>query len=181
MFSLPFSLGRSKKIDVPIQDVFKMVGDFSSWRTWSPWLCQEPECPVQISGNPLEKGHKQEWNGKRIGSGEMILDELKADQLLRYELIFTKPWKSKSEVSFEFVAEGGSTILTWKMKGSVPILLFFLRKMMATFVGADYERGLSMLKELLETGKVLSEVKFRGLASQDGFYYYGIRRSCELS
>lgn len=181
MFSLPFSLSRSKKIDHSIQDVFKMVGDFSTWKAWSPWLCQEPECPVKISGNSLEKGHQQKWDGKRIGTGEMMLVELKADQLLAYELNFTKPWKSKSEVSFEFVAEGGSTIVTWKMKGSVPIFLFFLRNKMASFVGADYERGLLMLKELLETGKVLSAVKFKGVVERDGFYYYGLRRNCELS
>ncbi|NRA46208.1 MAG: SRPBCC family protein [Oligoflexales bacterium] len=181
MFSLPFSLSRSTKIDLPIQDVFKMVGDFATWKAWSPWLCQEPECPVQISGSPLERGHKQKWDGKRIGAGEMFLVDLKADQLLTYELNFTKPWKSKSDVSFEFIAEGASTILTWKMKGTVPIFLFFLRKMMASFVGADYERGLSMLKEFLETGKVLSETKFRGVVSRDGFHYYGIHRNCQLT
>ena len=180
MFSLPFSLSRSIKIDHPIQDVFKMVGDFATWKLWSPWLCQEPECLVEISGSPLERGHKQKWNGKRIGAGEMSLIALKADQLLSYELHISKPWKSKSDVSFKFVADGASTLLTWSMKGSVPILLFFLRKMMASFVGADYERGLLMLKEALETGHVLSQVDFKGIVTRDSFHYYGVNRRCGL-
>ena len=36
------------------------------------------------------------------------------------------------------------------MEGTLPIFLFFMKKKMSAMVGSDYERGLAMLKELLE-------------------------------
>lgn len=35
--------------------------------------------------------------------------------------------------------------------------------MMKTFIGMDYERGLKMLKEWIETGTVLSKTNARGI------------------
>lgn len=36
------------------------------------------------------------------------------------------------------------------MEGTLPIFLFFMKKKNSTMVGSDYERGLAMLKEVLE-------------------------------
>jgi len=52
------------------------------------------------------------------------------------------------------IDDGDQTKVTWTMNGCVPIFLFFMIGMMKAWIGMDYERGLMMLKELAEKGKV---------------------------
>ena len=57
MLSIPFTVQRSIVIDTPSDSVFVLISDFNSWPSWSPWLSQEPECPLEISGQPGKPGH----------------------------------------------------------------------------------------------------------------------------
>lgn len=184
MFSIPFELDRSIVIDKSVDEVYQHVSNFNHWVTWSPWIIQEPSCPVTVTGEPTSLGHQQEWNGERIGSGRMELIEQTENAYLAYDLIFLSPWKSESKTQFKFEPvidkEGNeSTKVTWYMQGTLPIFLFFMKKMMSVFVGGDYERGLKMLKELLENGSVSSSVDINGISEQEGFYYIGIERTCD--
>jgi len=178
MFSLPFVIKQSIQIDKPLEEVFSVVSNFNTWHHWSPWLCMEPDCPLEIIGNAGETEHGQKWNGKRIGEGEMHLKAISPSKSLDYDLIFIKPWKSQSKVRFDFEAKSNGTLITWHMQGSIPIFLFFMRKMMTAMVGSDYQRGLNMLKEFLETGSVNSKINFIGEVSREGFYYLGKHRKC---
>ncbi|OEY67515.1 SRPBCC family protein [Marinobacter sp. X15-166B] len=150
MLSIPFTVRRSIEIDKPPDSIFTSISDFNTWRSWSPWLSQEPECPVEIGGVPGKPGHKQSWDGKKIGSGHMELSTVVPGQTLEYDLSFVKPWKSQSKAAFEFEQEGQATRVTWSMEGTLPIFLFFMKKKMSAMVAKDYERGLAMLKKLLE-------------------------------
>ena len=153
MFSIPFDVQRSIVIRKPADLVYSTVADFSTWRSWSPWLTQEPDSSVEVSGAPGEPGHKQAWSGKKIGSGHMELVGVVSGRTLDYDLFFIKPWKSRSKAAFVFEEEGKDTKVTWSMDGTLPAPMFFMKKKMAAMVGGDYERGLAMLKELLETKK----------------------------
>lgn len=91
MISIPFHVSRSLLFSTPIESLYDMVSDFSTWRTWSPWLCQEPECPVEIQGNPGSIGHTQAWTGERIGIGSMKLAQVVKNKELHFETDFIKP------------------------------------------------------------------------------------------
>ncbi len=181
MFSLGFKVEKSIVIAKAVGDVFATVADFNTWRSWSPWLCQEPESRLEILGSPGSIGHQQAWAGQRIGSGAMQITELDLDNRLGYELNFIKPWKSKSRVAFDFSEARDGTQVTWHMSGTVPIFLFFMRPMMTAMVGSDYERGLTMLKEFIETGQVNAQTEVLGLVERPGFFYMGLKRSCGLN
>lgn len=186
MFSIPFELDRSIVVDRPIAEVFATLGDFNNWGIWSPWIIQEPDCPTTSTGQPVSIGHQQEWNGNRIGSGKMVLIDKTENQRLAYDLFFISPWKSHSKTQFELESvtndEGNeATKITWLMQGTLPIFLFFMKKMMSVFVGGDYERGLKMFKEYIETGAVTSAVAINDAEQQDGFYYVGYQASCHMS
>jgi len=99
---------------------------------------------------------------------------------IEYQLTFFKPWKSRNKVTFDFTSDNNNTKVTWYMRGTMPVFLFFMRKMMSALVGSDYERGLSMLKEYLETGEVLSHIDIAGEVTGDEFYYLGKRNTCNL-
>mgnify|MGYP000167716191 CR=1 FL=1 len=184
MFSISFNVEQTITINKPVAEVYTCLGDFNQWRVWSPWIIQEPECPVKITNDPVTLGHQQEWNGTRIGSGRMTLIEKTDDARLAYDLEFLAPWKSQSKTQFEFQAtkdENGNdaTHVTWLMQGTLPFFLFFMKKMMTAFVGSDYSRGLKMLKEYMETGRVTSTVDISGITQQGDFHYVGYRVECK--
>ncbi len=181
MLSLPFRVEKSVQIHKPPSEVFEIVSDFGTWGRWSPWLCQEPACPVNREGKPGSVGHSQAWSGDFIGSGQMTISAVKGHERLDYDLAFLKPWKSKSKVGFLLTPEGDGTRLTWTMEGTLPFFLFFMKKVMSALVGGDYLRGLAMLKELIESGDVPTMTSIEGATPRDSFHYVGKRRSCSIS
>ena len=141
---------RSIEIEVGREKLYGILTDFKQWPQWSPWLIQEPECSLEYSDDGLSYA----WQGKRIGSGNMRI-ESKSDSQIKYALQFIKPWKSSATVYFSLADIGSSsTKVTWSMDSHLPVLMFWMKKMMETFVGMDYERGLSMLKVYSEKGEV---------------------------
>lgn len=187
MFSIGFSLSRSIVINRPIEQVMQNVGDFNHWNAWSPWIIQEPDCPVEVSGEANTVGHSQKWQGDRIGTGKITITDIQPNQKIAYDLVFLAPWKSQSKTQFTFESvtssesgEGSATKVSWAMQGSLPFFLFFMKKMMTAMIGSDYARGLSMLKEYIETDTVLSKVDINGIKPQKGFHYVGFRHKCHI-
>jgi effector-binding domain-containing protein len=66
------------------------------------------------------------------------------------------------------------------MTSKLPFFMFFMTKMMTAYIGMDYERGLKMLKDYVETGSVPSKLSFRGIQSYAGCMYVGIRATCTM-
>jgi len=126
-------------------------------------------------------GHSQSWNGSFIGSGKIYITAARLNDHIDYDLKFIKPWKSESRTGFRFATVGENTKISWWMRGTLPFFMFFMKKMMTTMIGIDYDRGLSMLKELLETGTVLSETSIKGVVDCEPLYYLGKRRACDIS
>jgi effector-binding domain-containing protein len=80
-------------------------------------------------------------------------------------LDFIRPTKSKSKTGFKFEAIANRTKLVWSIDGNLPWYLFFLTPMIKTMVGMDYQRGLTMIKELAETGRIASSTEVLGIES----------------
>ena len=179
MFNIPFHCERSITINRHISVVAPVIGDFNTWKNWSPWVCMEPECDMQITGGINEVGHAQSWDGDRIGAGNMVMTA-KSDTQFSYDLEFIKPWKSKSAVTFSLEGHGGDTKVTWTMRGGISVFMFFAKRKMRAAVENDYDRGLMMLKDYAEEGHVASETILEGLEEKAGFHYIGFRRSASL-
>jgi len=181
MFSIPYYVERSITINRNVAGTFKLVADFASWPQWSPWLSQEPACPTTIEGTGGTVGHSQSWEGDFIGSGKIQIATLQLNDFIDYDLEFYKPWKSKSKSGFRFASAGENTEITWWMEGKLPFFMFFMKNMMTSWIGMDYDRGLSMLKELLESGTVSSETTVKGVVDRAPMFYLGKRRSCAIA
>jgi predicted transcriptional regulator YdeE len=67
------------------------------------------------------------------------------------------------------------------MNSRLPFFLAWMKKMMEAFVGMDYKRGLLMLQEYAEKGKVNSVLTFKGIQTFDSCIYVGIDRTCQVS
>lgn len=176
-----YHVQRSIEIAVAPQTVFDTVADYNSWRSWSPWLLAEPDADVHVSGDGASVGSIYSWKGEVVGQGEIEHRTLEPGRLIEDEIRFAKPFKSRSNVSFEFEPAGAGTTLTWHMRGSLPWFMFWMKPMMQAMIGMDYERGLKMLKEWIETGRVLSKVTVRGVEPVGPLRVAGVRRTTLLS
>jgi uncharacterized protein YndB with AHSA1/START domain len=172
---------RSTEIDASPEKVFDAVADFTTWTTWSPWLCAEPEAEVKVTDDPSSVGSLYSWKGEVVGQGEIEHKRLEPGRLIEEEIRFLKPFKSVSEVSFDLEAAGSGTKITWHMRGKLPWFMFWMKPMMERFIGMDYDRGLRMLKEWLETGRVCSETKVRGRETVGPIHMLGVRKTASMS
>jgi len=172
-----FSVEKSIDIQASPEDVFAKVRDFKTWPLWSPWILSEPDCQLAFS----DDGRSYSWDGKVVGAGEMeILDETPSTSI-DYSLTFLRPWKSTAELQFRFAPNGsGGTRATWTLDSSLPFFMFWMTKMMVGLIGMDYERGLKMLKDLVETGAVPSKLDFPGTETFPGTRLLTIRRGCAV-
>ncbi|MFK7818026.1 MAG: SRPBCC family protein, partial [Planctomycetaceae bacterium] len=160
-----FNVSRSIQINASRKKVFDAVADFGTWTAWSPWLCAEPGAKVTVSSDASSVGSLYSWNGEVVGVGEIEHKRMVPEERIEDEIRFLKPWKAVSQVTFTLSEVADGTELTWTMAGSVPWFLFFMKPMMKTMIGMDYDRGLKMLKEWLETGSVSASTEIKGVES----------------
>ena len=175
-----FHVSRSIAIAAGPDQVFDTVADYNTWASWSPWLCCEPDANVQVTEDPSSVGSKYSWSGEAVGAGELEHQHLERGKRIDDEIRFLKPFQSTSKVSFDFVPEGAGTRLTWHMQGSLPWFMFWMCSMMETYIGLDYERGLRMLKERIEQGKVQGETIVHGITTAGPLEVVGLRRQCRF-
>lgn len=168
------NISRSIHVQAPVEKVFAVLSNFNHWQPWSPWLVMEPDAKVQISGD----AKSYQWQGKRVGEGNMhILSEQKNKQI-DYSLNFVKPWKSIAKVSFSLIQSENGINVCWTMNSALPFFLFWMKNTLVAYLGMDYERGLKMLKDVIETGSVPSKLVFKGVSELSPKQYIGIKTQC---
>lgn len=168
---------KSVFIDKPKSEVFKIVSDFHSWEKWSPWLILEDGVKVNVKPD----GKFYDWNGNLVGSGNMTVASEVENERVDYDLLFLTPFKSKAKVAFELKEKDNGTEATWVMESKLPFFLFWMKSKMELFVGMDYDRGLQLLKDYCEDGKIHSQLNFIGEETFAGGEYVGIRTNCKIS
>jgi predicted transcriptional regulator YdeE len=165
-------------ITVPKEKAYELISDYKTWKSWSPWLCMEPDAIVTISNDGIGVGAINGWVGSLVGSGEIEHLELDENKAIKQEIRFIKPFKSKSEVYWQFKDVDGGCEVTWGMKGAMPFFLKFMAKQMEPWIGMDYERGLKMIKDLIEKEKIDSEFTIEGVSDLDSFKFVAIKETC---
>jgi len=169
-------VARSKTINAPVEKVYDIVSDLGKWTPWSPWLIMEPEAKVDISNN----GEFYEWEGKRVGSGNMRVIHKDENKRVDFDLAFLKPWKSTAKTWMELEPSAGGTKVTWLMDSSLPFFMFFMKNMMLAFIGMDYERGLNLLKDYAEHGEIHSKLEWTGARKYTGGPFVGIEKTISM-
>ncbi|MGJ8693518.1 MAG: SRPBCC family protein [Thalassotalea sp.] len=162
-------------INAPIAQVYAILSDFNQWRVWSPWLITEPEAEMTVA----DDGQSYQWQGCRVGAGAMQKQACQNNSFLHFQLNFLKPWKSTAQVQLELLQVGESVQVTWSMQSSLPLFLFWMKNMMQALITMDYERGLLMLKDYVETGQVHCQLTMQAEHQFAGGQYIGVNRSCK--
>ena len=165
------NVSKSILIDKSPEEVFKHLNDFSKWDAWSPWNILEKNVQLSVAEN--NKFH--EWVGDITGSGNMRIISEKENENVFIDLLFLKPFKSKAKVDFQLKQEGTGTRVTWNMQSSMPFFLFFMVKAMTIYIGMDFDRGLMLLKDVVEDGEPHCKLEFNSNGNYSGTSYIGIR------
>ncbi len=172
-------VSRSIMIDAPKEKIQDAIIYFTEFVKWSPWLIMEPDAKTAFSENQGEIGSGYSWEGELVGAGQMKLIHVDENDI-EMKIHFLKPFKSEARTVFTLVESEGQTEVIWHMHSSLPWFMFFMKKKMESFIAMDYERGLGMLKEYLETGHINSSVMIEGIVDIEGRKYVGIPRTCSI-
>lgn len=168
-------------IAAPAERILDVLVDFNTWLSWSPWLYVEPEAQVTFRGEVGKTGHGYDWHGNKIGSGGMTLLSSSASRV-DCDLQFLKPFKSEAEVAFDIEPlEDGHSRVTWHMKSRLPFFMFWMKPMMLGMIKSDYSRGLSLLKDYIETGGIRSSTTIDDVVDVEQVHYVGMREEVPMS
>ncbi|MDC1434070.1 SRPBCC family protein [Flavobacteriaceae bacterium] len=168
---------KSIYVDAAPEKIYPIINDLSNWEQWSPWVIAEPNAQLNVAAD----GKYHEWDGEIIGAGNLKIKEEVENQSVTMALNFLKPWKSKAITRFALKKKAKGTEVVWTMESSLPFFLFWMKKQMEIFVGMDYERGLTMLKDLVETGSSNSSLNFKGIKTFNATKYVGLKSQCRSS
>ena len=183
-FEKEYDIRKSIVIEKPTKEIFDYILEFNHWIDWSPWLIMERNAEVTVSSNSTNEGSYYAWKGKLVGEGTITHKRITINKQIDQEIAFKKPFRSRSKVYWKFNPSQDNTnqtIVTWGMLGSMPFLFRFLTPQMKIFIGMDYERGLRMLKEKIETGSISTKVDVLGKITKNNFLYIGIKGEDSLS
>ncbi|MEV6767782.1 SRPBCC family protein [Nocardia sp. NPDC051030] len=148
-----FDIHRETVIKADPAQVQALIDDFHQWRKWSPWENLDPSMEREYSGADRGIGAHYAWHGNRkAGRGDMEITAI-TDDAIGIHLNFEKPWKASNQVRFEFIPQGDTTSVTWRMTGKQTGPMALIGKLipMDKLVGKDFEKGLAQLKAALES------------------------------
>ncbi|WP_018969871.1 SRPBCC family protein [Rubritalea marina] len=157
-----------------IDDVYAYLRDLNNWPEWSPWLVCDPEVKVSIDNTSYA------WEGEFAGNGRIEILKEQPHRKIDFKMVMKRPWKARSHLALLLQEVDGETQVTMTRAGKLPFYLFWMKEVMQQLVLMEFQRGLRMLKDLMETGKVLSTVDFLGKQEVEGCYYVGVERHCAM-
>ena len=167
-------------INASASDVHAKLHDFKEWPAWSPWLYMEPGAKLDYRGNAGQIGHGFDWEGDLTGAGGMSMTQIEPTEL-KMDLQFLKPFKSTAKVRFELQEQApNQTKVTWHMDSSLPFFMFFMTGMVKSMITMDYKRGLRLLKDYVENGKICTSTVVDGLVDISQGLYLGSSDSSSM-
>lgn len=151
-----FTVHRSTSIEAPPRDIYPHIVDLHRMEDWSPWEEMDPGMEKTYSGAESGVGARYDWKGNRkVGQGSLEITDTKENERVEMALEFLKPFKATNTTSFTLEPLGEATTVIWSMTGRTTLMsrIIGIFKSMDSMVGPDFERGLSKLKSLVESGR----------------------------
>lgn len=149
-----FKVARDATYNAPPEKVFEQVNDFHKWDAWSPWAKIDPAMKTTYSEPDSGAGASYSWIGnKDVGEGKMTIAESHPSTHIKVDIDFIAPFAAKNVADFTFNPDGDKTTVTWTMTGQKNFLMkaFGLFVDVDKLVGADFEKGLTQLKPVVES------------------------------
>ncbi|MEQ8350916.1 MAG: SRPBCC family protein [Leptospiraceae bacterium] len=154
-----YSASRSIEIQKPVDQVFPLVNSLKEQQKWSPWRETDPNMEINWSDKTVGEGANYSWKGPKSGTGSMEIVESVENQSIDTALDFQEQGQAMANWTFEPISED-SVKVTWAFSGDSGWNLMgrFFGLFMDSLIGPDFERGLSNLKKLAETGEATNQI-----------------------
>ncbi len=139
------------------EDIYEVLSNFNSWKSWVPWLEIDKKTKVLVLGKGGELGLTWNWYSThpKVGNGSLILVDFVPNYSLKYQITY----KDHDPVlcGFELDEEGDFTKVKWyadkdMKQGSAFNSAFggFIGILFASEFEKDMEAGLIGLKSHLQ-------------------------------
>lgn len=143
---------RSIRTTASPQTVYGIVDGFDRFNEWSPWAGLDPDTRYTYSGPATGVGARMEWSSDKpeVGSGNQEIIAVDPGHSVTMRLDFGGQSGATSTMVLEPAA--GGTLIRWSFDTSFEgnFLMRYLGLAFDGMIGADYEKGLSMLKSIAE-------------------------------
>jgi effector-binding domain-containing protein len=145
---------RSLEMDAPAAKIFPLINDLKLSEKWSPWFEKDPSMEITWGDKTVGVGASYCWKGDPdlSGTGCMEISESIENKSLTTKLDFDE---QGTAVGGWVLEESDSrTRVTWGFDTDVsspPVIGKYFGLMMNGFVGPDFEKGLSNMKEYVES------------------------------
>ena len=144
---------RAVAIDAPAHKIYPLINDFQQFNKWSPWAQKDPNAQYRFEGPGSGVGAKMYWTSDhpQVGSGNQEIIESEPDAFVKTRLDFGA--QGEAQAYFRLTPEADQTTLIWGFTADFGTNLVgrYMGLMFDSWIGADYEEGLSNLKALVES------------------------------
>lgn len=156
-FSSHIEIRRSVVINAAPARVFGFVNDLRNYNEWSPWYEMDTTALYSYQGPFTGKGARINWESddRNVGSGSMTYTDALPDSLIRIDLDFMKNGIAKSE--YRISPSDSGSVFTWvfMVEAGANPLMRIIGSFMEKLIGADFEKGLSKLKKIIESAPAM--------------------------
>lgn len=143
---------RSLTVNATPADVAPMTSDLKKVNAWSPWEGKDPNQTTSYSEKTAGVGATYDWSGNdEVGKGRMTIKSVEPGKTV-IGLEFFEPFSGVADATVVYAAEGDGTKVTWMYdaKSDMMVKLMGVFMSMDEMLGPDYEKGLAMLKPIVE-------------------------------
>lgn len=149
---------RSASVNAPADVIKTRLTDLRLFHdAWSPWTEKDPGMKTTYTGEMGQPGSSMSWESdkKDVGKGTMTYVNTVGDSVLE-NLHFDGMGDAK--VYFTVTPDGSANKVTWGMQNHIGFMMrgMMLFMNMDKMVGGDFEKGLTRLKPLMESGAAAS-------------------------
>ena len=147
------AVSRSVEINAPAATIFPLVNNPKAMEAWSPWLSIDPNVIVTYGEITEGIGATMTWQSdhEQVGNGTAEITGSVENEKVMTALDFGDMGLADAFFSLDETAD--KTKIVWGFTadmGAGPVGRW-MGLMMDSWVGADYQRGLDNLKELVES------------------------------
>ena len=142
---------RTAVIKAPPEKIYAIVSSLKRFNEWSPWFSLDPKAEYSFEGPEQGTGQKMIWKSSdpNVGNGSQTITGTAVNQKVVTELDFGA--MGKAEASLDLSPVDGGTLVKWGFRSEVNgIMERWMSLMFDKWIGADYVKGLKLLKALAE-------------------------------
>ena len=146
-----WEIQRSLEIKASKSEIYRQLEDLNNWLNWYPWTNKSDiTLRHEISQPSRGIGATMKWQGQMTKPGKVVITQSDPQQGVWYNLTLNESMEVQGSILMSETENG--ILVTWQDQGSLEHS-FISRLLVSTLdemVGADFEKGLQALKQLVE-------------------------------